>query len=412
MRSVPIDDLLVALGCLGVLVIVIVADYRKHLAVALIITSLLSGVTVDWLNNVSVALRQGSILALALLAFQSKRMLPLPNSLLLLSSLIGVTMVFQRSDPAAGLSFALAMTLLHGPVAKTLAGWLRTAEDVAELLEVFVYVAILHVALSLWALATFDGGSRFAGAGSSSPLFAFAGAALAAVLLWAMVYRGGRVGRIATVLLTPVVLLTLLAGQRSGLLGLLVAAAPSVVVGARRRPKIVTGACMFALVAVYLASRTTELFEFAFGRFANLDDEAREVRWSATYDLIRDRPFTGWGAGYADELTFGTHNAFLTVGLELGLFGLALWSVAILVALSWAATGTRSTSEVVAGVSTLSLAWLGLAIVAGLTESKLYRPTNLPALVLLLGLLFTSVVRQQSRLPTSEPRSHPSGASI
>ncbi len=395
--------LLLVLGALSALAIVVFTRRRDLILVALLPSFIFSGAVIDELGQVGDGVRQLTIVMLGVLGLSRVGELALGQRLILASLLIGVAIQPVREAPSLGVLFAVFMVLLHGPVAASLTVFLSMPGRDVWFGRAFVGVAILHNLFSLSGLGDFEGDQRFAGGGTSSPIFAFTGAVLVSALLWCAIYQEGIVRFAGLCLAPPTVLFTLLGAQRSGLVALAGAAAPYIVVGVVRRPAatIGLGGAVSAVVG-YVISRST-IFDFAFERFSDFEDEARTSRWELALEVIRESPLVGHGFGTSDEVGFGVHNTFLSIWIELGSLGLLLWVAAILTVVWTAIRTVRVATGTAEGLAVLALSWIGVSLAGALVESKLYRPTNLPAFVLVAAFALAHVQRQKvaQRLSTA-----------
>lgn len=375
---------------------------RTLLITLVILTALLSGAQWEWVNEAGVSLRRLCIGLLAILAVQSRTHLPFSVKLLGCASLIGLAGLigYRPEGSESGLSVTAALLLLHWPAAKTIYGWLHEGNR-ERLGLIFIWTAAIHISLTTIALLGFGGAGRFAGAGASSPLFAFNGAALLAALLWGSTSYSRRVQRSSLTMIPIIVLLTLLSAQRSAVLLMIAASAPHVATLSARRIRTLVVTAVLAAGSILLVARSSGVLDYAFGRLRIRDTTAREERWSATLELILERPVLGWGAGFRDTLGFGVHNSYLSLLVELGLLGAALWvaSTAIGIHQTFIRTSVRQHEHRALGL--LARSWLFVSIAGALVEDKLYRPSNMPALVFILALLLGASLREYPQGPTS-----------
>jgi len=384
---------LVTLGAAAIVIITLTLQLqpRAQLITALLTSALLSGAQWGWLNQTGITIRRVCIILLALLAIKTSERLPLAAKVLGCASVLGLvgSLGSGVEGTNTGIAVTLALLLLHWPAAKTLADWL-VENGGRRLVEILVLVSAAHLALTALALGGFERGSRFAGIGTSSVLFAFIGASLSAGLLAAVIGQHGRFGQAAFVMLPPMAVSTVASAQRSGLLLLASALLPFVVVTLARRPRALLSVFSASAGLMWLIKVQTGLLDFAFGRFANQDNSARSERWAAAWKLVQERPLFGWGVGFRETIGFGVHNSFLSLTLELGLVGAGFWIAAILLAAKAGLRALRTGADRVGSSMMLASSWLVLSVAGGLVEDKLYRPSNFPALVFLLAILLSS----------------------
>ncbi len=380
-----LELVLVGIGAMVVAAGVLAQNNRSIVIFSLLVTTLLSGAQAPLVDAAGVQARRFCILLLALLALRTRESLPTPFVALVSAALIALAGLVQHDPSVNGLSIAASLLLLHGPASKTIYSWL-SAGNIRTLARMSVAVATIHIALSVSALPTLAPARRFAGIGVDVPLYAFTGAMLLAPLLWAAQYGEGRIRNLSRALIPMIVLLTLLAGQRSGVVNLAAAASPFLATGAMRRPKFAAQAGLVALAVAATIRLRASSFEFALNRYSNVDSNGRAERWVDAWQLVSQQPVTGWGAGYRENLGFGVHNSFLSLLIELGIIGLVLWLAAIL----WAGVqyfrAFSTARGQIDGFTQLGASWLVLSVVGAMAEDKLYRPSNLPAITLVLAL--------------------------
>ncbi len=391
-------------------VLIYARNARASLIVLLIVTALLSGSENETVNFVGIQVRRLCIVFLALLVLRNKSRLPKSVVCLIGASLVGISGLLQADAPESGPTLLASTFLLHLPAAITIRSWVVEPGNKEKIGRIFIFAASIHGLLTAVYLRDFTGETRFAGAGSNAPLFAFAGGALLSALLWGLFYEKGQTKLVCIPLLPITILLTLLGAQRSGLLSLGAAVIPFLALGLIRYPmkmlKIVSG----SIVTVWLVVSNSTLFDFAFERFSTLDSNGRDERWNSAWELIRQRPVSGWGPGSREEVGFGVHNSFVSIWLELGIVGLILWVAAIVIALNSCLKVLSRYKSDGEGVALLSLSWLSVCVAFAQVEDKLYRPSNLPAVVFLLALLTASVVADHRNVALGRHLSRVGGA--
>lgn len=382
---------LVALAVVACLIagFVLERNIRGPTILTLLLTAVLSGVDAPVLEQIGVAIRRGCILLLAILVLRNRSRRPLPLNLLMAVSVLGIAGAIGARNPATRLEVAVGLFILHGPTATVIVGWIHERANAKRLAHICQWIAVIHVVLGAIALRTFAGGHRFAGVGTDAPLYAITGATLMSILLWALVYEKGAYRKIAMLLLPAMVTLTLLSGQRLAFILAASAGLPFILVALMRWPLKALQAAIVSMLSLAIVIRHTELLDFAIGRLGTIDTNGRQDRWSMAQVLFAERPFVGWGAGFRTELNFGVHNSFVSIALETGLIGLALWVAALSITGIQCLRNLRDASSD-EGLNLLALSWLLVSIAGAMVEDKLYRPTNLPAIVLVLtiGLVF------------------------
>jgi len=159
-------------------------------------------------------------------------------------------------------------------------------------------------------------------------------------LLWHLLQPGSPdrlpFGRAIAILLYALVLFALVAsGSRGGILAM---ASGTIVLlllsfEVKRAP-------LFLGTIMIVGPLTAALFsgnEFVVARFAAAIDGSsvggRPIIWEAALDMLREKPYLGWGVGFSGELggrtmdgrVISTHNTYLQIALAFGLFGGAIW---------------------------------------------------------------------------------------
>lgn len=214
-----------------------------------------------------------------------------------------------------------------------------------------------HQTVRVWLWCTFVSGLVFAFAGIASGAdraSAFGGGpnvfgrttALALVACLGLVY--GYAAKRVILLGAPVlVLATVLSGSRGAMLTLLVGFAVILVPFLRRlRFRDMAPFLLVAAVAAFawgrLGSVVASVFELRFVEltFEQSHDSGRSPLYAAAWQMLLDRPVTGWGLG-GFEASYGIfhaetypHNIFLQLGAEGGLVALGLFVVSLVIALS------------------------------------------------------------------------------
>ncbi len=274
--------------------------------------------------------------------------------------------------PYYTLQRAISLALLVMGTYWALWGYISDWKKAGEVVAIVAGIGLLAIATSAILLlagysGAFDAG-RFAGSlGNANTVGSVVG--LTAGPLWYLgTVHKSRLLRITMLFSLGLgVALTLLSESRAGLAGLVVAAAVILLGPGRPHQKVWAGlltvAIIFAVLELPLGPYLPSLAE----RFevSNVM-EARLPLWQTAVDVAARSPALGYGFGTAPVLVpMGPHNTLLTLLLEVGLIGLALFAVVVMAGLSQVAKALSASA--VREHKPLAVACLSVTL-AGLTN--------------------------------------------
>jgi len=377
-------------GGLFILVLFLLAVLGKRTALLGIYLLLLmfSGFAVEAVDAGSTLMRWLVMFLIAMTCYAGARSPGAPAVMLGVYAILGIMMSPLAPSTSWAIQQSTLLLVISIPMAAAAAHQLRTMDDIVKLLKLFIVAGGLYVILGLVTLPSLAGGARFAGAGTSAPLFVLTGGLLLPVALWGAMQKGIRQWRVyCAVIAVCTGMLCLISGQRTGTLAGFIGCLP--LLARFGMKKLMIGLLLLAvgLALVYgVLQAMPDQAAFVERRFTSIDTTGRLEAWATALAMCLRSPFIGHGVGSSAEPGFGFHNVYLISWFEVGLVGLILYAGA-LVWMAFRATGlvlqrfNREASDVARLILGLTLA--GMA--AAFFESKLASPSNIAMFVTIVS---------------------------
>ncbi len=226
----------------------------------------------------------------------------------------------------------------------------RDRRDRDTLMQAYVFGGLVSAGFAVWTFFTVSGFRDVAtGNANDVAMYLAIGIPMAAALMFR---TPNRALRIVNFLYLPAALVVdFLAASRGGLLAALVGllAIPILLTNVRPMRRLLIGLALVAVGwSIYgLAPRAFPELQANLERLGQTTQELesgtltyRRLIWDAGLKVFRDQPVVGVGLGgyrYAIEPYYGiataSHNSFLSVLVDLGITGFALWAIMIAVAI-------------------------------------------------------------------------------
>jgi O-antigen ligase len=402
---------IVALAAAAPLLVIVLTQRNVRVIISTLVISLVfSGYTIPEVARFAEAIRWMMLLSLALLAtpiqdFSSasttapgRDRLPLSVRFIWFAVAVACLSAVATVPNGSAAAFGAMMLLLYGPVALTLHRFFADERQMEWFGKLMVVSAIIYVLITIPSLTSFEGGQRFYGTNNSTPQLAMTGALLFVAVVWASLFLSGWLRVLASPLIVVILLIVILSGQRTGLFSALAGALPLYIYGARVKPRLTALLTVIMLAfSWWVVGGGSTSFDFALDRVNQLDTAGRDEKWATAIDLALQEPMIGHGAGKISSFDLAPHNAYLTIAVEGGFVAVVSWIVAMFLGLRDALVDLARRHRP-NGLSMLVVGWLVASMVAGLAESKLYRPTNLMAIVFLISLVMAGRLRRPTQI--------------